>query len=89
MPDDVVLIQIGAGLDFNHADRDLSGVGQRVARTQWHIGRLVFGEQARLTVDRYFHCAGNDDPVLGPVEMALQAELFARLDHHGLNRKPA
>src|SRR5688572_26497433 len=83
--DDVVLAKIAAGLHLDDLERNLARVGQAVDLAEGNVGALVLAEDADLVAVRDLGRAADDDPVLGPVVVLLQAERCARLDHDPLD----
>ena len=78
-PHDVVLPQIGAGLDLDQGQRDLAGVFQAVDAAQRQIDAFVLAHDQRFVVARHPGGAVHHDPVFGAMEMALQRQLPARV----------
>src|SRR5712691_3290673 len=76
----VVLAQIGARLDLDQIERDLSRIFEAVHAAQRHEDRFVFAQQDFLVIARDNRGPVDDHPVLGPVKMLLQRKLRTRLD---------
>src|SRR4051812_26267876 len=70
--DDVVLAQVGAGLDFDDLERDLAGILEAVLGADRDIGGFVLGEEKGLLAASHPRGAAYDDPVLGAVVVHLQ-----------------
>ncbi len=69
---DVILSEIGTGLNFDQVKLYLAGVFQSMDRTEWDIDRLVFRNEFHVIVDRHMGGTLDHDPMLGPMHMALQ-----------------
>src|SRR5882762_4165362 len=63
VPDDVVLAQIAAGLDFDEVQRLVGRILQPVLRAERNESRFVFAHFVNPVVARHARPAGDDDPV--------------------------
>ena len=63
-PDDVVLIEVSAQLDFDEEGRDLSGIAEAMFLTDGDIGGLVLAEQLDLLALGDFERALDHHPML-------------------------
>ena len=83
--DDVVLAGVFAHLNFNDDERELAFVLQAVNFTHRDVGRFVRAHVENLVADGTGGGTAHHDPVLGTVQVLLQAEALARLDHDALH----
>ena len=77
---DIVLSQVGAGLDFDNLQRDAAGIFQAVLLANWHMRRIVFVEIRHFVACRHFGRSPHDNPVFGAVVVHLERERGARVD---------
>ena len=85
---DVVFAEIGARLDLDQVERDLSGIFETVHAAQRDENQLVFAQQDFFVVARDNRGAVHHDPMLGAVIMLLERQLGARIDGDALDLKP-
>jgi hypothetical protein len=71
-PNNIVLAQIGADLDFNKGKRDLAWVVEPVGTAEGQIDTFVLSDQVLFGVKRDQCGAGNNHPMLGAVMVFLQ-----------------
>ena len=84
-PHDVILAQITARLHLNDLQRNGAWVGKAVDFTERNVSALVFGKQDGLVPVGDFSGTGDDDPVLRPMVVLLQAEAGLGLDLDALD----
>src|SRR5579885_2876548 len=87
--DDVVLAEIRARLHLDQHQRDASRVLDLVDAAERQVGALILADEKLPVVPRHQRAAVDDDPVLGAMEMLLQAELGAGVDDDALDLEPA
>ena len=83
--DDVVLAGVLAHLDFHDHEREAAFVLEAVHLAHRDVGRLVRADQEHLVADSHGGGTAHHDPVLGTVQVLLQAEALARLHHDALH----
>lgn len=81
----VVFAQVGARLDFDDVQGQLSGVFELVAVAEGDVRGLIFGEQGLGAVNGDFGRAADNHPVFCAVVVHLQREFLARVDHQVLD----
>ena len=86
--DDVVFPEIGARLDLDQIERNLSGILQAMHASQGNEDRLVLAQQDFLVVAGDDRGAVHHDPVFGAVIMFLQRQLGAGIDGNALDLEP-
>src|ERR1700730_3934686 len=64
--DDVVVVEIAAGLHLDDGERDLARVFHPLPRAERDVGRLVLGQHQSLVAAHDLGGALVDDPMLGP-----------------------
>ena len=82
--DDVVFAGVWPRLYFDQHKRDDSRILETMDSAKRNICPLAFAEQAHLVAVGDFRRAADHNPVLCPVVVLLQGELFARLDDNAL-----
>src|SRR5262249_19632545 len=80
-PHDIVLAQIGSGLNFYQLKVDLSRIFQTMRGSHWDKGGFVLVQDLDLVSDRHTRGTPDNDPMFGPMVMHLQRQPLARL--HG------
>src|ERR1700716_4356204 len=84
---DIVLAEIGAGLDLDEIERDFSRIFETVHAAQRNKNRLVLAQQNFLVIARH-NCGSVDDhPMLGAMEVLLQRQLRTWIDGDALDLK--
>lgn len=83
--EDIVFSKIGARLDFHNNKRFFSLVGKAMNGAGWNKTRLIFMEALMVVVDGNGCCPLQDDPMLGPVLMALKRGLMVRMNLNTLD----
>ncbi len=83
--DDVIFAGVLAHLDFHDHERQATFVLQAVHFAHRDVGRLVRADQEHLVADSDSRRTAHDHPVLGTVQVLLQAEALARLHHDALH----
>src|ERR1043166_7595468 len=73
-PDDVVLAEIAAGLNFDQFERNLAGIGEPMHGPDRDIGRLVLVDDLLGLAHGDLGRPAHHDPVLGAMKMLLQRE---------------
>src|SRR6478672_1528038 len=63
-PDDIVLTEIGTGLDLDEKSRDLSRVGEAMLLPDGDVGRLVLAQQFCFLPFGDLECPSDHHPVL-------------------------
>ena len=86
--DDVILAEIGAGLDLDHLQQDLARIGQPMHVALRNIDRLVFPHRLHRVADGDLGRALDADPVFRAVMMLLQRQFFARQHEQPLDLEP-
>lgn len=76
----IVFAEVTSRLNLYDLQLDGGWVSQSVYFTKRNIGGLIFGEEKNLIAVGDFGRAFDDDPVLGPVVMHLEAEFGAGID---------
>src|SRR5512135_3117665 len=87
--DDVVLAEIGAGLDLDHLERHLARILEAVPRAERNEGGLVLRDEERLVSARHFRRTSHHHPMLGAMVVHLQRERRPRIDDDALDLKAA
>src|SRR5260370_18449550 len=87
--DDVVLAEIGPVLDLDQDDRHAARVLDAVPGPARHVDGPPRLEPLRMARDDHARGARDDDPVLGPEAVALQAEPLPGAAHEPLDLYPA
>ena len=83
--DDVVFAGVFAHLDFHDDERELAFVLQAVNFSHRNVGGFVRAHEENLVADGAGGGTAHHDPVLGTMQVLLQGETLARLDHDALH----
>ena len=83
--DDVVFAGVLAHLDFHDHEREAAFILEAVHLAHRDVGRLVRAHIEHLVADSASSGTAHHDPVLGTVQVLLQAEALARLHHDALH----
>src|SRR5215207_3276448 len=78
--DDVVFLEVVAGLDLDALECLPAGIGQAMDAAHRDVDRFVLVQGHDLAVERDLGHAPDHDPVLGAALVALQAELPLGMD---------
>ena len=75
-------------MNLNHNDGQFAGIFETMRGANRDISGLVFRQQLNLIPYCDFGRACNDDPMFGPVHVALEAERGAGMDDDAFDLEP-